>query len=204
MNTDLGIRESPDTRAAVSTTTLYRLAGWAGIVGAVLLFVAVARRSGAIPEVTLTHALAPPASALTLFTLTGLYLYQRRQVGRAGLVGYALNLLGLAGLFAVEVITHAIFPYINTKARDDLLDGPTRVWFLVIAVTFMIGVLIFGIVSLRARVYPTAALVLYLVGFVPASLRGIVPDPVYLTGLSIGGIAVLWLSRALIQFAPRA
>jgi len=204
MNIDLDVWESSDTRAAVSTTALYRLAGWAGIVGAILLVVAVARRGGLIPEVTLTHALAPPASALTLFTLTGLYLYERDRVGRIGLVGYALNLVGLAGLFAVEVITHAVFPYITTKARDDLLAGPTRVWFLVIAVTFMVGVLILGIVSLRARVYPPAAWVFYLVGFVPASLRGLVPDAIYLAGLSVGAVAVVWLSTTLIRLAPRA
>jgi hypothetical protein len=202
MNTDVYARQSLGDRATVPPAALYRLAGWAGIVGAGLLFVAVARRGGLIPEVTLTHALAPPASALTLFTLTGLYLYQREPIGRVGLVGYGLNLVGLAGLFAIEVITHAVFPYLSTATRDDLLAGPTRVWFLVIAVTFMAGVLIFGIVSLRARVYPAGASVLYLAGFVPAALRGIVPDPVYLAGLSVGGIAVLWLSITLVRLAP--
>src|SRR5688572_16896711 len=58
-----------------------------GLVGGALVLIAAARRGGLIAENTLTHAIAPPASALTLFTLTGLYLYQRDRVGRLGLAG---------------------------------------------------------------------------------------------------------------------
>jgi hypothetical protein len=138
----------------VQSRTLYRLAGWAGLVGAALLFIAVARRGGLIPENAFTHAIAPPASALTLFTLTALYLYQRERAGALGLIGYAINLCGLAGLFAIEFATHAIFPYLSTETRDDLLDGPTRGYFLAVATLFLAGVIMFGIASLRA---PNAA-----------------------------------------------
>ena len=187
----------------MTTTSLYRLAGWAGLIGGVLLLVAVARRGGLIPENALTHAMAPPASALTLFTLTAIYLYQRDRVGRLGLVGYSVNLLGLAGLFAIEFATHAIFPYLSPETRDELLDGPTRVWFLAVAVTFLVGVLTLGVASLRARALPAPAFVLYIAGFAPASLRGIVPEAVYLGGLTVGALGVLWLSAVLARVVDR-
>ncbi len=183
----------------MQSRTLYRLAGWAGLVGAALLFVAVARRGGLIPENALTHAIAPPASALTLFTLTGLYLYQRERAGALGLVGYVINLCGLAGLFAIEFATHAIFPYLSSGTRDELLDGPTRGYFLAVAMVFLAGVITFGIASLRSRMLPVAGVILYLLGFVPAALRGIVPEPVYLGGLTVGGLGVIWLSTVLIR-----
>jgi hypothetical protein len=180
------------------TNTLYRLAGWAGLAAGVLLLVATARRGGLVPENALTHAIAPPASALALFTLVGLYLRQRTRTGRLGLVGFAVNLLGLAGLFAVEVITHAVFPYLDETTRTDLLAGPTRTWFVAIAMTFLAGVLLFGTASLRARVLPAPAVALYLLGFAPAALRGLVPEAVYLGGLTVGAVALLWLSTALL------
>jgi hypothetical protein len=182
----------------MSTNTLYRLAGWAGLAAGVLLLVATARRGGLLPENAFTHAIAPPASALALFTLTGVYLRQRARAGVLGLVGFAVNLVGLAGLFAVEVITHAVFPYLDETTRTDLLAGPTRTWFLVIAMTFLAGVLLFGVASLRARVLPAGAIALYLLGFAPAALRGIVPEAVYLGGLTVGAMALLWLSTALL------
>jgi hypothetical protein len=199
MDTSLARPISAGTNLDVKPATLYRLAGWAGLIGAALLLVAVARRGGLIAENTLTHAIAPPASALTLFTLTGLYVYQRDRLGRLGLVGYVVNLLGLAGLFAIEFATHAIFPYLTASTREDLLAGPTRSYFLTVAVLFGTGVILFSIASLRARVLPGAAVVLYLAGFVPASLRGSVPEAVYLGGLTVGAVAVGWLALTLVR-----
>jgi hypothetical protein len=193
-----------DTQSTTTTATLYRLAGWAGLLGGTLVLVAAARRGGLLPDNAFTHAIAPPASALALFTLTAIYLYQHDRVGRLGLVGYAVNLLGLAGLFAVEFATHAIFPYLSQETRDALLDGPTRVWFLVVAVTFLAGVLTFGPAMLRAHVMPVPAVVLYLVGFVPASFRGIAPDAVYLAGLCVGAVGLLWFSLVLIRMPAPA
>jgi hypothetical protein len=201
MDTSLARPTTAGMNMSIAPATLYRLAGWAGAVGGVLVLVAAARRGGLIPENTLTHAIAPPASALTLFTLTALYLYQRDRAGRLGLVGYVLNMLGLAGLFAIEFATHAIFAYLSEATREELLAGPTRAYFLTVAVLFGVGVITFAIASLRARLLPVPAVVLYLAGFVPASLRGIAPEAVYLGGLTVGGLAVIWLSLSLIRSA---
>ena len=183
----------------MQSRTLYRLAGWAGLAGGTLLLVAAARRAGLLPENAFTHAIAPPASALALFTLTALYLRQRTRTGALGLVGYAVNLLGLAGLFAVEFVTHAVFPYLDRATRDAVLAGPTRGYLLTVALLFLTGVLLFGLASLRARVFPVPAVALYVAGFASAALRGIVPDAVYLTGLCVGALGTLWLSLALIR-----
>jgi hypothetical protein len=199
MQTTLNPARRGTLMTPVTPDALYRLAGWAGLVGGALLLVATARRGGLIPENAFTHAIAPPASALELFALTALYLRQRDRAGVLGLVGYAVNLLGLAGLFAVEFATHAIFPYLSVATRDELLAGPTRGFLLAIALTFLLGVVLFGVASLRARVFPVPAVILYLAGFAPAALRGIVPEAVYLAGLTVGGLGILWLSVALVR-----
>jgi hypothetical protein len=193
-------------RDGMTERTLYRLAGVAGLIGGALIVLAVARRGGVIPENALTHALAPPASALLLLTLTALYLSQRDRAGRLGLAGFVLNHLGLAGLFAIEFLTHAVLQYQDAATRDQLVTGPGRPYFLVVALTFLAGVLLFGAASWRAGVLPRGAIVLYVVGLSAAALRTSVPEAVYLGGLLVGSAGVLWLAQSLIRLstAPSA
>ncbi|MBG0560455.1 hypothetical protein [Actinoplanes aureus] len=183
----------------MSDRTLYRLAGLAGVLGGVLILVAVARRAGVIPENGFTHALAPPASALLLLTLTALYLVQRRAAGRLGLAGFVLHHLGLSGLFAIEFLTHAVLQYQDAVTREQVLTGPGRAYFLVVALTFLVGVLLFGVASWRAGVLPRIALALYVPGLCLAALRTSVPEAAYLGGLAVGAVGVVWLSTALFQ-----
>lgn len=154
-----------------------------------------------MPENPLTHALAPPASALLLFTLTALYLRERRETGRLGLIGFVLNHLGLTGLFAIEFLTHAVLQFEDAATREQILTGPGRPYFLAVALIFLIGVLLFGAASWRAALFPRPAVALYLLGLTAAALRTSVPEPIYLAGLAIGSIAVFWLSVALLRKA---
>jgi len=182
-----------------TTSSLYRLAGAAGLITGALLLVSVARRNGVIPDIAATRALAPPASALALFTLTALYLRQRVESGRLGLAGYGLNFLGLAGLFAIEFTSQLVLPYLSESTRTDLLASPARTAFLTVAFVFLAGVLLFGAASLRARVFAPVPVALYLVGFAAAALRGAVPEIVYSGGLFVGAIAVFWLAAELLR-----
>jgi len=183
----------------MSERTLYRLAGLAGLIGGALIVLSVARRGGVLPENALTHALAPPAGALLLLTLTALYLRQRDRAGRLGLAGFVLNHLGLSGLFAIEFLTHAVLRYQDEATSDQLVSGPARPYFLVVALTFLAGVLIFGAASWRAGVLPRGAIVLYVLGLSAAALRAAVPEAVYLGGLLVGSAGVLWLAQTLIR-----
>jgi hypothetical protein len=187
----------------VADRFLYRLAAFAGLAGGVLTLVAVARRAGLIPENAFTHALATPATAMLLFTLTAFYLCQRRESGRLGLAGFVLNHLGLSGLFAIEFLTHAVLQYLDAAAREAVLTGPGRPYFLVVSLIFMIGVLLFGVASWRAGVLPRGALTLYVVGLCTAALRTSVPEWAYLGGLVAGSAGVLWLSVTLLRDATR-
>ena len=162
-----------------------------------------ARRAGQVPENAVTHALAPPATAMLLLTLTALYLCQRRAAGRLGLAGFVLNHLGLSGLFAIEFLTHAVLQYLDPADREAVLSGPGRPYFLVVALIFMIGVVLFGVASWRAGVLPRGALVLYVAGLCAAALRTAVPEWAYLSGLVAGSAGVLWLSVTLLRDATR-
>lgn len=84
-----------------------------------------------------------------------------------------------------------------------MLSGPGRGYFLVVALTFLAGVLTFGVASWRAGLLPRGALALYVFGLSAAALRTSVPEAVYLGGLVVGAVGVLWLSVAMFR-APSA
>jgi len=44
---------------------------------------------------------------------------------------------------------------------------------------------------------------LYMLGLTAAALRTTVPEPIYLSGLAIGSVAVFWLSLALSQASEK-
>lgn len=175
----------------------YRATAVAGFACALLLVVNVARRGGLLPETALTHALAPLASLAGLFAITGLYLALRRTAGTLGLVGYLLNAAGLAGAFAIEYTLHFVFPYLGMGAVDGLLKGGTGRAFLVTSVVLFAGVVTFGAAMLRTRAVPAAAVVLYVAGLVPGSLRSFFPLPVYLAGLVVAAAGLAWMMTRL-------
>lgn len=178
-------------------TTLYRLAGQAGVLTGVLLLFNDARRVGLVPENAFTHGIAPIAAFLAAFALTGLYLRQRERTGALGLWGYALNVVGLTGLAAIEFTLHYVFPFLDKATVDKLVDGRTGTGFLIISVIFIVGVILFGVATWRAGRFPAWAAALYVVGFVPTALRAVLPEAVVSAAFVVGSAAVIWLSAIL-------
>jgi hypothetical protein len=193
---------SAQTPSALTTSALFRSAAGAGLVCALVLVLNVGRRLGFVPDDELTRAIAPLAALSGVFALTGLHMWQRDRLGALGLIGYALNAVGLAGAFAIEYVVQFVFPYLGMDVVLTLVDGPTGVAFRATAVVLLIGVLVFGAASWRARVLPRAALVLYVAGMIPGALRTAVPVPVYLIGLLAAAFGVGWMSLALRRAHP--
>ncbi|MFD1937521.1 MULTISPECIES: hypothetical protein [Nonomuraea] len=178
-------------------SSLYRASAVAGLGCAVLLLVNVARRGGLLPETAFTHSIAPLAPLAGLLAVTGLYLLIRHRAGGLGLAGFLLNAAGLAGAFAIEYSLHFVFPYLGRSATGELLAGGTGRAFLVTSVILLAGVLTFGLAALRSGSLPVVAVVLYMAGMVPGSLRSAVPLPVYLAGLAAAAVGIAWMTAGL-------
>ncbi|MDA0645262.1 hypothetical protein [Nonomuraea ferruginea] len=183
---------------------LFRMAGSAGYVCAVLLVFNVFRRAGVVPETPVTHAVAPFAALSGLFAITGLYLLIRSGTGGLGLAGYVLNGAGLAGAFAVEYTLHFVFPSLPGATVSGLLAGGTGTAFLVTSAVLLSGVLLFGVAAIRSGTLPVAAVLLYAAGMVPGSLRGVVPEWAYLGGLVVAAAGIAWMSARLFAAAGTA
>ncbi|MFC4584788.1 hypothetical protein [Sphaerisporangium corydalis] len=137
-----------------------------------------------------------PALAVPL--LTALYLGQRERAGTAGLVAYAVNLIGL-GLFggAAYTLNIALF-YLDRTALAALLQGPTRAVLLGSAVVFAVGSVLFAISMVRARVHPAVPAWGYGLTLAPFALLAPLPDTVLTSALHVlAGACLVWLALSL-------
>jgi hypothetical protein len=152
---------------------------------------------------------------LAVAGLTGMYLYQRRQVGKLGLVGYLVFAVGYLLMSSVEAIAAFVLPglahsrpgYVNDvlrasagmKTAGDI--GSLQTLFTTVGLAYMVGGLLFGIALYRARVLARWACVLLAVGavataalkFLPASFDRPMAVPV---GVALIGLGVsLWRTQ---------
>jgi hypothetical protein len=113
--------------------------------------------------------------------LPGLYLRQAARVGVLGFIGFVLLSLGvlLAGVgFATVQLT--IYPYLAQSAPKLLPSGGTGplagilLWWIVPGLLLMAGNILFGIATVRSRVFPRWTGILLIVSAV-VSIMGILP-----------------------------
>ena len=142
-------------------TNLYRLSAWAAILSGLLIIFKKLFVNLLLPLNPATNAVGTELF-LGLFTLTGLYVYQREAIGRLGLIGYLVNWFGLALVSGVDYARLYILPYLSQSELQALLAGPTKLVFFSCALFFLAGVILFSIASLHARVFPRLAILFYL------------------------------------------
>lgn len=181
------------------TITLYRMAGMAGLLSALVLLFNVSRRLGIVPDVEAVRAVAPLAGALGLFALTGLYLRYARQTGVLGVVGFGLNLAGLAGVVGAEYVTNYVFPFLSDADVTTLVDGFTGTMLLATAVVFLVGVVTFAVALWRGGDVPPALTIGYGVAFALVALRPVLPELIYHIGVLLGVVMLAWLAVNLMR-----
>jgi hypothetical protein len=154
-------------------------------------------------------------SGLAIAGLTGMYLHQRRRLGKLGLVGYVTFVIGYLFMASVEAIAAFVLPgeahtrpgYVNDvlraaagmKTAGDI--GTMQTLLTLMGVTYMAGGLLFGIALFRARVLSRWAAALLAVGaigiaalkFLPVSFDRPMAVP---TGVALIGLGVsLWRTQ---------
>lgn len=194
----------------MSSSSLIRLGGAAAVLGSVLIVVSslvnflLVDFENFAEEVTtgaytFTSLLALLAAVFLLAGLVGLYAGQAETSGGLGFLGFVVAFLGTAlmvgafweSAFAEPAIAEVAPEVFRLEQAPAWLDLGFTVTFALVS----LGWLLFGIATLRARVYPRIAAILLIVGAV-ASLV-----PVRLTELILA-VAIGWLGVAL--FSGRA
>jgi hypothetical protein len=133
------------------------------------------------------------AMALLLVGLVALYVRQAEMFGALGLIGFLLALLGTtlaAGalwsqVFVVPQLAE-VAPAVVNQGAGSVLAG-----FLLSFLLFGVGWLLFGVATLRTRLFPRGAVILLIVG----AVISILPLP---SRALILEIAAAWLGLALL------
>lgn len=173
------------------SSNLIRMSGLAAVLGVALLlasdFLSLTVFSGDMAEVVTTGAYLADGGArvlagvLLLLGLVGLYARQAEASGILGLIAFLVAFAGTA-LMLGTWWTNAFVPPVLAQENSRLLEtGPTGVLNFAFTLSFSLaalGWLLFGLVSLRARIYPRAATVALMVGaaltFAPLPVSGTV------------------------------
>lgn len=147
-----------------------------------------------------------------LLGIAGLYARQVEETGWKGLAGYLLLTIYFAVQMCISFIEPTVLPLLTTIAPEFVesvlqlsrgtgiptnLGGLTTVHSLV-SVVFVLGSLLFGIATFRARILPRGASVLLAIsGPLAGTMFTLLPyQLVQLTSIPIGA-AMVWLGYAL-------
>ena len=178
---------------------LIRLAGLMALVSAVLSVIGdllslvvdlespVAATSASY---TLVFSLYSLGTTLLLLGLIGLYTSQLEAAGILGVVGFLTAFVGTALVLGAIWFELFISPSLAAEAPQLAATELGLAGFILSFISAGIGWILFGLATLRARVYPRPAAVLLIVGalvsFTPIPLSGIVLS-----------VAVAWLGFVL-------
>lgn len=216
MNTKgkVAVREG---RAKITTATLIRLAGVSAVLAGLCFIVVGLFHPVNVPAAVTTatwanvHIVAMAMGLFGMIGMTGLYARQAERIGWMGLAGYGLFSLWLALVMSFCLVEAYILPGLATESPAFVagflgmfsgaasavdLGAMPLLWKLSGAM-FILGPLLFGIATFRARILPrgaaalqaVAALLVPLGAFLPPEHEPLVMIPV--------GLALAWLGFAL-------
>jgi hypothetical protein len=166
----------------MSSTTLFRLSGLALILGALLSVVSVLVTGDATGMDQYNNPLFLPArlaqivgGLLILIGLPGLYARQAERAGKLGFAGFVMTFLGIAAHWHVQPILSFVSSELAARPETrslvvgqggaEGLMGPLFIGYFAIGILVLnLGMILLGIATLRARVFPRWAAWLLIIG----------------------------------------
>lgn len=128
-----------------------------------------------------------------------IYIGQSQAAGLLGLVGFLVCFIG--NVLVAGAVWEAAFvvPWLAWRAPEVLDEGPMGWLALGFVLSYALagaGVILFGVATIKARVYPRAAAVLLIIGVLPVAVWNFLSLP--LPDVLLGA-AVAWLGLALFR-----
>ncbi len=187
----------------MTTSRAIRLSGLAGMLGGLILVIALSIYFGlriTSPD-TATIALSSAwitsltleliSYILILLTLVGLHAHQATKAGTLGFIGFLIAFIGQTLDVGRNYVMAFFVPFLAREApallefRGIEMPSPLREAVLVTIVFLIIGYVLFGIATLRARILPRGGAILLIIGGVLILIK------------VVFGIAIIWLGFAL-------
>ena len=182
----------------MSITTLYQLSAVAGglaglcIIMGTLLQDLLKNKKGAFFNFL--------GALIGLLGVTGVYLWQRAESGVFGLVAYLVVFIGLALIACTDY--SGSFVYSNLSEDQVALLGKSSAMIATYTsfLVFLVGEILFGISTIRARIFPTAPTILFMIGFFTTIVRVAYPKITFI-GLTLSGCGLIWWGVSLWSLA---
>jgi len=210
------------SKAIITVDNLIRMTGVAAMLAGVGFIVVGLFHPLNVPASVTTatwanvHIVAMAMALFGMVGMAGLYARQAEKIGWLGLIGYGLFSLWLALVLSFSLVEAFILPglatespayvaallgmFSGTASAIDLGALPT-LWDLS-GPMFILGPLLFGIASYRARILPRGAAALQAVAAWLVPVGGLLLPPQYESLVMVPvGLAMVWLGAAL--FAER-
>ncbi len=200
----------------ITTTKLTRAAGLSAVAGG-LLFLAVQFKHPVLDatfasttEYAVRETMKILMAVFSLIGITGIYLRQVRQTGVLGLIGYLVLGVGYLTNMSVQVIGVFVLPdvaasqpgYVNDVFAVATSDTPMGdvggvQTLTYIAITYIVGGIIFGIALFRANILARWAAALMSVGAVATVATFVVPELIQRLFALPVGVALIGLGYSL-------
>lgn len=207
--------------ATLTTANLIRLAGLSAVLAG-LCFVVVGlfhpvNEPSVVTSTTWVnvHIVAIAMGLFGLIGMAGLYARQAEKIGWLGLAGYGLFSLWLALIMSFSMVEAFILPGLATESPAFVagflgmfsgspsavpLGAMPTLWNLS-GPMFILGPLLFGIATFRARILPRGAAALQVVAALLVPVGGLISPELQSLVMVPVGLALIWLGYAL--FAER-
>ena len=211
-------KTSKEGAMKITASNLIRWAGLAAMIaGICFVLVGLFHPLNIVSSVTtarwgIVHILATAMGFFGLFGMTGIYARQAEKAGWLGLAGYILLSLWLVNLAHFTFIEAFVLPPlvteaptvvesflgIFTKSAGEINFGAlATIYDLNGFIGYMIGGVLFGVATFRARILPRWAGALLAIGALLVPFAAVLP-PVHEAKVTIpGGLALVWLGYAL-------
>ena len=200
----------------ITTANLIRWAGMSAMVAGCYVLVGVFHPLNILASVTtpqwvIVHVLAMAMSFFGLLGMAGLYARQAEKSGWLGLAGYLLFSVWLALILGFTFVEVFVLPLVATTAPTfvegwlgmftgsaSAIDlGALPILWTLSGPIYILGGLLFGIATFRARILPRWAGALLAVGTVLGPVAILFP-PEYQPKVAVPvGLALAWLGYAL-------
>jgi len=137
------------------------------------------------------------AKVFLLWALIGLYTRQAKEAGVLGFIAFLLSFVGITLVFGAIFGFFLLAPDLARVAPAFLDAGPTelsmlgRVAFILPFVLAQVGILLFGLASLRAKVFPRWAAALFILAPLLVVVDGFINVP-FISDVAFGA-GLVWM-----------
>jgi hypothetical protein len=199
----------------ITTSNLIRWAGASAVVGG-LIFAARIHPPDTLASVTtsewvIVHAVGVAMCFLVMLGVAGIYARQAKEVGWLGLAGFLLLqvmwMLTAAFQFAEALILPLLatdaprfvegFVGISSGTTSEVSLGVLPTVFSVASLCYLVGGVLFGVATYRARILPRLAGPAFAVGTVAPLAFALLPHEFIRVAAVPFGLALAWLGYAL-------